>query len=109
MNRILTVVVALAIIALSSTVAIAAGAPKFVRFTASEKIIDNSYRVAESSDMAKSETRAIADAQRWIDANHTKIRIISHSVAGNYTGTTGIHGTPRSHGFSTVTILYEEK
>ena len=104
----LIAVIALAV-ALTSTMAFAAGAPKIVRFTANEKIIDNSYRVVGSSDIAKSEAKAIADAQKWIDANYAKVRIISHSVTGNYTGTTGTHGAPRSHGFSTVTILYEEK
>ena len=41
-------------------------------------------------------------AEVWLKQNHQYIRVISHSAAGNY------HGSSYCYGFSTVTILYEE-
>lgn len=70
-------------------------APKIVRF------IGN----GDEKNMHDNETRALNQAQKWLDANYKNVRVISHSVTGNYRGSTGTS----AHGFSTVTILYEEK
>lgn len=57
-----------------------------------------------SEEIDAAEIKVISRAQTWMNINSAKYKILSHSVTASYIG------SPRgAWGFTTVTILYEER
>ncbi|HAS00060.1 MAG: hypothetical protein US57_C0014G0026 [Candidatus Moranbacteria bacterium GW2011_GWC2_37_73] len=58
---------------------------------------------ADCNKMKEAEQEALMYANNWLSKNKNKVKVVSHSVAGNFVGAQG------TRGFSSVTIFYVEK
>lgn len=74
--------------------------PLIIAFSSSNTPNSESFT---TTTMRNTEAEALNKARSWIAKNHDHIRIISHSVTGNY------YGRYMASGFTTVTVLYVEK
>ncbi|KKT42566.1 MAG: hypothetical protein UW32_C0005G0002 [Candidatus Wolfebacteria bacterium GW2011_GWE2_44_13] len=103
-----SIVVALLVVASLVSPSFAQGV-KIVRFQGDSVSLKKRPQTGEVAlAMSTSEESATTKANKWLDTNQKRVRVISHHIAGNYVAhIDGYNGYVS--GFSTVTILYEEK
>lgn len=109
----------LASVVVFALIAVAVATPSFAKEKAPQIIQFSNNWSGQNQNGKGAENLSIKQANEWLAKNFSKVRVISHSVSGNSGILIGVepstYHTPEfpvpmgSTGFSTVTILYEEK